>query len=221
LGTCYSALEVPASELDLGEMGINTDLPLFICPGAPFKYLPQHDHIFVEIARKVRECQFVFFEYARYDLHRQLFDRLNVVFENAGLDFDRFVLFVPWLKRPEFYQLLRCADAYLDTIGFSGFNTAIQAIECGLPIITLRGRFMRGRFGAGILEQLDLPELVAATTTEYVAIAAQCVLNSGHARDIRHRIVLARARLFEDAAPIRALEDFLADASRPGHRSRP
>lgn len=213
LGTCYSALDVPACELDLEELGIDAQRPLFVCPGAPFKYLPQHDHVFVEIARKARECQFVFFEYARQDLHRQLSNRLGAVFESAGLDVDRFVVFIPWLKRPEFYQLLRSAHAYLDTIGFSGFNTAIQAIECGLPVVARRGRFMRGRFGAGILEQLGLPDLVAATASEYVDIAARLALDPGYARDVRRRTALSRAKLFDDASPIRALEDFLADAS--------
>jgi predicted O-linked N-acetylglucosamine transferase (SPINDLY family) len=212
LGTFYSALDVPPYDLDLEELGVDTGVPLLICPGAPFKYLPQHDHVFVEIARKARECQFVFFEYTRQDLHRQLSDRLQGVFENAGLEFDRFVVFIPWLKRPAFYALLRSADVYLDTIGFSGFNTAIQAVECGLPIVTRRGRFMRGRFGAGILDQLGLTELAAATTEEYVDTATRLAFESGYRSDVRRSIEASRIQLFDDVMPIRALEDFLDGA---------
>ena len=36
------------------------------------------------------------------------------------------------------------------TLGFSGFNTVMQAVECGLPVVTLRGEFLRGRLGSGI-----------------------------------------------------------------------
>ncbi len=215
LGTSYPALNVPPSDLDLEQLDVDTSVTLFVCPGAPFKYLPQHDHVFVEIARRVSECQFIFFKYVREDLHRQLSNRLEAVFENAGLDLDRFVVFIPWLKRPAFYQLLRSADVYLDTIGFSGFNTAMQAVECGLPIVTCRGRFMRGRFGAAILERLGLAESVATSTAAYVDIAAQLVLNSGTRRSVRQTIEQCREILFDDAAPIRALEDFLAKANKP------
>lgn len=33
----------------------------------------------------------------------------------------------------------------LDILRFSGYNTAVQAIECGLPRVTREGRFLRGR----------------------------------------------------------------------------
>jgi hypothetical protein len=44
---------------------------------------------------------------------------------------------------------MKQARLYLDTIGFSGFNTAMLAVECGLPVVTREGRFMRGRLASG------------------------------------------------------------------------
>ena len=59
---------------------------------------------------------------------------------------------------------------YLDSIGFSGFNTALQAVECGLPIVTREGRFMRGRLASGILKRMGLQDLVAADE-EHLGVA--------------------------------------------------
>ena len=51
----------------------------------------------------------------------------------------------------------------LDTLGFSGFNTAIQAVECGLPVVSREGEFMRGRLGSGILRRMGMEALVATS----------------------------------------------------------
>lgn len=214
LGTFYSAHDVEPFDADFDALGIDSSVPRFVCPGAPFKYLPQHDHVFVDIARRVVDCQFVFFEYTREDLHRQLADRLRTAFESANLPFDDLVTFVPWLKRPVFYALLRNSDVYLDTIGFSGFNTAIQSIECGLPVVTKEGRFMRGRFASAILRRLGLDELVAASNAQYVDIAARLARDTADRRETRRRIASSRAILFRDEAPIRAFEEFLVRETR-------
>ncbi len=64
--------------------------------------------------------------------------RLRESFRRAGVDFERRVTFLPWQPAGAFRALLRRADLYLDTLGFSGFNTALQALECGLPVDRVR-----------------------------------------------------------------------------------
>src|SRR4029077_7961795 len=93
--------------------------------------------------------------------------RLELAFTNDGLDFRDFGVFVPWLDRSSFYGLLQRADVMLDTIGFSGFNTAMQAVESALPIVTVEGHFLRGRLASGILKRMGLHELVASSPEEY------------------------------------------------------
>jgi predicted O-linked N-acetylglucosamine transferase (SPINDLY family) len=119
---------------------------------------------------------------------------------------------------------MKRADLYLDTIGFSGFNTAMQAVGSGLPIVTREGRFMRGRLASGLLKQMGLSELVAQSEEEYVATAARLVRDAEYGRQIRARIEVARASLREDIAPIRTLEDFLFNQlphTAPAFSSRP
>ena len=208
-GCCCEESSATAVEPDLGRLGIDSDAPILICPGTPYKYAPQHDRVFPAIARLLGRCQFVFFTHPSAHLSEKLRRRLEGAFKRDGLAFERCVIFVPWQPRTAFHGLMKRADLYLDTIGFSGFNTAMQALANGLPIVTREGCFMRGRLASGLLKQMRLPELVAHSEEEYVATAARLVQDVEYSRQIRARIEGARALLCEDIAPIRALEEFL------------
>jgi len=197
---------------DLGSLGIDTDSPLLICPGMPFKYAPQYDSVITEIARELGRCRFIFFRSRLNSTWDKLHRRLEAAFARSRLDFDDFVTFIPWQDRPGFYSLLKRSKVFLDTVGFSGFNTAVQAVECGLPIVTREGRFMRGRLASGILRRMGLSELIARSEEDYVALAVRLVRDREYREHVRERIEASRHVLFADLAPIRAMEDFLAKA---------
>lgn len=212
LSCYYRALEIPNEQLALEGLGIDAKSPLFICPGTPFKYAPEHDSIYVAIAKRLGHCQFLFFKYPVGSLFRQLMNRLDGAFSSAGLNFSAYAVEIPWLSKPQFNSLLRQADVYLDTIGFSGFNTAMQAIECGLPVVSKDGRFLRGRLASGILKRLDMRETIVESDEEYVELVVRLAQDPGVRRALRERIARSRSVLFDDVAPIRALEEFLQAA---------
>jgi protein O-GlcNAc transferase len=213
LGCYFEPRAIKADPLQLRELGIDADGPLLVCPGVPFKYTPQHDWIFPELARRLGRCQFVFFAHHRRALTDRLRTRLQRAFAAQGFDADRFVVFVPWLTKAGFLGLMSQAHVCLDTIGFSGFNTALQAVQAGLPLIAREGRFMRGRLASGILKRLGLQELVAASDEAYVALAEKLVLDAPYREQVVARMARARHVLFADASVIGALEEFLQNAS--------
>jgi protein O-GlcNAc transferase len=214
LGCCYQRLAVTPVAPDLDALAIHADRPIFICAGTPYKYVPHHDWVFTEIARRTERCQFVFSLYNQETLAEALRARLAAAFAAAGMDFRDYGVFLPWQSRPAFYGLLQRADVYLDTIGFSGFNTAMQAIECGLPIVTREGRFLRGRLASGILKRMGLPDLAVPTEEDYVERAVALAGDAPARMRLRDRIEASRPLLFDDIAPIRALETFLVGAAR-------
>jgi predicted O-linked N-acetylglucosamine transferase (SPINDLY family) len=216
LGCCSQPSRIVAAKPDLAGLGIDAESPLLLCPGAPFKYAPQHDRVLVEIARRLGGCRFIFFMHFNPSLSDKLRRRLEAVFARNGLDFDDFVAFVPWQRGPQFCGWLRRADVFLDSIGFSGYNTAMLAVECGLPIVTREGRFMRGRLASGILKRMGLSDLVAQTEEDYVALAVKLVQDTGYRKRVGERIEASRAALFDDVAVIRALEDFLVSVANRG-----
>ncbi|MGH8660603.1 MAG: tetratricopeptide repeat protein [Burkholderiales bacterium] len=209
LGCFVQPAGIEAVAPDFGSWGGDGHAPLLLCPGTPFKYAPEHDWIFPEIARQVGRCRIVFFTHRLGALSEKLRRRLEAEFGRSGLEFGRFVSFIPWQDRSGFFGLLQRADVYLDTIGFSGFNTAMQAVECGLPVVTREGRFLRGRLASGILKRLGLPELVAQSDQDYIALAVRLARDTDYREHLRNRVAESRHLLFEDIEPIRALENFL------------
>jgi predicted O-linked N-acetylglucosamine transferase (SPINDLY family) len=193
---------IEPSTLKAIPVSIRKDVPLLLCPGTPFKYAPEDDWVLVDIARRLGKCRLVFFTHRYRALSEKLRERLATAF---GAEFERFVSFVPWQAKAEFHGWLQAADVYLDTIGFSGFNTALQALECGLPVVTREGRFMRGRLASGLLKRLGLDELIAATHDEYVEKAVKLATDPTYRRRLSAEIAKRRSVLFNDRAPLDAL----------------
>jgi len=212
LGCCYTPSPVTTTEPNLAEMGISPDTPLLLCPGSAFKYTPWHDKVFVEIAQRLKECQLVFFTHQINELSEKLHKRLASIFATADLNFDDYGVFIPWQNKEAFYGLMQRADVFLDTLGFSGFNTAMQAVECGLPIVTCEGHFLRSRLASGILQRMGLRQLVTENEEDYITLAVKLAQDSEYRQEIQQQIRSNRHTLFEDLAPVRALEDFLENA---------
>jgi protein O-GlcNAc transferase len=208
---CYLQRGVlDAAAPDLAGWGIEPDMPLLVSPGTPFKYAPENDWVFPEIARRLKRCRILFFTHRTRSLSDQLQARLRAAFERHGLEFQRYATFVPWQEKGPFYGLLRRAEVYLDTIGFSGFNTALMAIQSSLPVVALEGRFLRGRLATGILRHMAVDELVATSREQYVELAVRVAQDRAFRESVRHRLAARHHLLFEDRAPIHALEEFFA-----------
>jgi predicted O-linked N-acetylglucosamine transferase (SPINDLY family) len=211
LGAYVVPTPVEPTRLDLDALGIRHQRPWFVCAGTPYKYHPAHDAVWVEIARRVPDSTLVFFEYERPALSALLRRRLEVGFAAAGLDASRQLRWIPWQPRPAFHELLRLASGYLDTLGFSGFNTLLAAVEAGVPCVALEGRFLRGRLGSGILRRLALDELVAGDTAGYIEIAVRLGTDPVYRAQVSARLQLAAPRAFADSNAIRALERCLVE----------
>jgi CRISPR-associated protein Csy1 len=100
----------------------------------------------------------------------------------------------------------------LDTMRWSGGQTSVDALDCGLPVVTLPGSMMRGRQSTGMLSLLGLYELIAADADDYARIATRLCQDvdwrAGLAKSIRER----NGMLFDDSAPLDALEAFYREA---------
>ena len=211
LGNCYQGRVQHAVEPDLGALGIDSSKPILICSGSAFKYQVEHDCVLTNIASRIEMAQLIFFRQPPVSESDLLRARLEGAFARAGLDFDRHVRFIPKQPMDIFHGLLKHAHVALDTIGFSGYNTAIQAIESGLPLVTREGQFLRGRLGSGILRRMGMTELIAQTTDEYVNLAARLVEDAEFQRRIRSEVAQRRPVLFGDVASIRHLENVMEE----------
>ena len=77
------------------------------------------------------------------------------------------------LPQREHLALYDDVDLALDPFPFSGATTTFEALWMGVPVVTLLGDAMVGRWSASMLRALKLEELIARTPEEYVGIAVR------------------------------------------------
>jgi TPR domain/SEC-C domain protein len=74
---------------------------------------------------------------------------------------------------PDYLEQYRDIDIALDTAPYNGGLTTCEALYMGVPVIALRGRTHGARFGASILTNAGVRELVAENDINYVRRAVQ------------------------------------------------
>ena len=108
-------------------------------------------------------------------------------------------------------------DLALDSFGFSGGNTSLDALSVGLPIPTLPGQFMRGRQTYAMLKALQstvCDALIASNENEFVERAISLLRDDAARARIHVAIMANRHKLFNDRAPVAALGDWLLSLRR-------
>jgi len=216
LGVCVEPLQPRIEDPDLRALGLPCDEPLLLCAGSPFKYSPLTDWVWIEIAKGLRASgggRLVFFMGGSGSMHLLFTERLRTSFANQGMDFDAQVCLIPILARPHWFGLMQRSTLMLDTLGFSGFNTALQAIEAGLPYLAFEGDFMRGRLASGLMRRMNLEDLIATTYEDFVQRAVALAADAETLGEIRSEMSRRSPVLFSDTTPVRALEDFLLEES--------
>ena len=125
------------------------------------------------------------------------------------------------MARADFLRVNAACDALLDTRGWSGGNTSLDALASCLPVVTLPGALMRARQTAGMLTIAGVPELIAATEDDYVELAARLAKDPAFRGDMAQKIRAGGGRLFDDPAPLAALAQFIRDAHSRAPQSAP
>ncbi len=209
LGCAYQPFQTAPSRADFSAWGIQATDRVLLCAGTPFKYAPQYDAVLVQIAQRCQPCKLVFFR-SNPTAHSDLLEqRLRTAFQAGGADFDTSVVFLPWQPQATFFALLDRSAVYLDTLGFSGFNTTMQAVERATPIVAFEGEYMRGRFASAILRQMGLDEWIARSATQYVELVARVALEPSTQAQVKGHMVAHRKMLFEDRDTVDVLGQHL------------
>ena len=204
----YTPPPLPARPLTRADLGLRDDAFVYLNSQSLFKNLPQHDDIYPRIAREVPHAQFVFIAHSRPAVTERFRHRLACAFDAHGLPADRFCHFTRRLDFQGFLSLNLASDALLDTLEWSGGKTTLEALGCGLPVVTCPGRFMRGRHAFAMLRMMGIARTVAADKDGYVRVAVELAHDPGLLAEMRSRVAERRSRLYGDSRFIEALEDF-------------
>lgn len=202
--------DIPWTNVKRETFGLRQKSTIYLCSHQLPTHLPQYDDIYPCISQEIGDCQFVFIS-SRYGsfITDQFRLRLSKTFNRFNLNYKDYIVFLPRLDKQQ-YRAINCtADIFLDTIDWSACNSAFEAIACNLPIVTLPGKFMRGRHAMGILKMMGLNETIVSTIDEYVELAVRLAKDSKWRRQISEKIVANKHRIYHDRKCIIALENFL------------
>ncbi|MGH8000706.1 MAG: tetratricopeptide repeat protein [Brasilonema sp.] len=206
----YTPLEIEPQAINRRDIGIADGEIMFWCCQSLYKYLPQYDDVFPRIAKALEKCKFVFIKHFIGEQVNEVFrERLRQAFEDFGLNYQDYCIFLPPMAPGTFAGTTAIADVFLDSIGWSGCNSTLEAIAHNIPIVTLPGDLMRGRHSMAILKMMGIEETIAPTKDDYVQIAVRLAQDAQYRQQISQQVAEKKQRLYGDLEPVRALEDFL------------
>lgn len=183
-----------------------------VCLQSLFKLLPSQDRLFARVAAQLPDAQFWFIQHRSAAVTQQYRSRLEMAFAELGAASLGQVHFLPPLKYGEFLGLIREADVILDSMGWSGGNTSLEALAFSKPVVTLPGQMMRSRHTAGILRRIGVDQTIARDEADYVNLVAGLAQNRGWREEIFAKMRQGKPLAYRDEEPVRYLEGFLQQA---------
>ncbi len=204
---------------DRARFGLPAQGTLLLSPQSLFKYRPFADDLHARILAGLPDARLAFLAHSDPAVTARFQQRMAAALRRQGLDPDSRLFVVPRQGHAGWMALLACADLYLDSPGWSGGNTTLEALSLGIPCLAWPGDTMRGRHSLAMVTQLGLPELAPASPEDWVARAIALGQDPAERARLSARIRTGIPGLLADQRGLRALEDLLqqrVDALRAG-----
>jgi len=176
-----------------GQLGLPEGKHLYYCPQNHFKLHPDFDAAIRAILEGDPEAELVLIEFIRDGVAEQLLRRFELT---LGALASR-IRFVPRSGHRRFLQVVAAADVILDPFHFGGCNSSCDALSLGVPVVTLPGSQLPGRFTLGLYREIDLDCCIARSADEYVEIALRLGRDAEYRKSVSEQISARCARLFD------------------------
>ena len=208
VNTCYEEPKLSAPIKSRQDFGLPENVHLYVCTQSLYKIHPGFDAVLLAIMREDPLGLIVLLSGPQPHWKELLIERFR---RTIPEEFRR-ILFLPEQSQADFLNLQAVADVLLDAAPFGGGNTSLEAFAFGTPIVTMAGQFMRGRITYACYQQMGIVECVANDADEYVHIALRLGKDPSWRQLVRERILANKHLLYENAAAVKELEEFLLKA---------
>ena len=210
LGTLPQRPEAPGDGRWLDAFADNA--PLALCLQNHLKLPPAFDAVLARIAQRSGARMGFFIRNS--GVAERFRQRIQTAFQALGLDPAQTLRFLPSQDYPSYLGAVARATLILDTPGFSGGATSLDAFHVGAPVLTWKQSMARGRQTAGMLAMMGIDGLVANDAQDYIDKAVKLIADAPQRESLRQRILDHNHVLFDGVGVIAALEDFLDVATR-------
>jgi protein O-GlcNAc transferase len=206
----YYRPPVPRSPKTLAEYGLSSNKRFYICQQNLRKAHPDFDLLVAKLLEKDEEGMVLFIKDKQEAITAALQQRLS---KALGHQMSR-VVFMDRMPEEDYLGLLSQCSVALDTLHYGGgANTVYDAVEAGIPYITLEGNQHSARFASAALKQLEVVDTITYSVEDYVSKAIDIASNDALRKDIVARMKSNDYKLFEDLEAVRELEEFLLSVS--------
>jgi predicted O-linked N-acetylglucosamine transferase (SPINDLY family) len=177
----------------------------FGCFNAAAKVTPETVALWARVLAAVPDSRLLLKSFAYADAGARA--RFLRLFAEAGVPESRVTLEGP-SPHAELLAAYGRVDIALDPMPYSGGLTTLESLWMGVPVVSLPGETFASRHSASHLTNAGLPELVAATADDYVAIARRLASDLDSLETLRAglRARLAASPVCDGAAYARGLE---------------
>ena len=203
---CYRRPAGEDASLTRASFGFAADEHLYCCAQQAYKLMPVMDRLFDEVVRRDPKAVIVLFEPMQVHLREAVERRMR---KNCP-ELPGRVRYLPMQGYAAYLRVLQFSDVVLDSAPFNGYNTTLDALAMGTPVVTLAGKLMRDRFGCGLYRAIGLTELVADSEADYVALALRLAGDAAFRTSCRARIMAGGRLLFDDIPAVREMERVMA-----------
>lgn len=210
LGTAYTPTAGPAVSASRAQHGLPESGALYLVPQSLYKIHPDNDAVIADLLARDPQGTVVMFATDRHKVATGVFvRRLQAALQSRGVDPQGRVRILPQTDHATYLAIISLCDVMVDTLHWSGGNTSLDALSVGLPIVTVEGRFMRGRQSAAMLRMVGVPELVCANAEALATMAIKLAQDADQRNRLAARIREGHRQLFNQAEPLKALRELL------------
>lgn len=153
-----------------------------------------------EIQRRAgRPVRFHFFP--NWGLER--YNSLVPMLQGLGRMFGDTVTVVGDSDYPNYMRRMEEAHLSVDSYPFGGYNTIVDSLYLGKPIVTYEGTKFYNRAASALLRKLGLEELIARGDDEYVEKTVRLIADDDYRQGLTERLeqMDLRARIFDTDEP--------------------
>ena len=207
LGTYYSKPVLPTSA-QRADFALPEGKTLYLCPQSLFKIHPDNDALLARILERDPNGVIVLFAGRHPNITNAFFARLSQTLREHGMEPQGRGIILPSMAHDDYLRVNLLCDVMLDTLHWSGGNTTLDALACGLPVITLPGEFMRGRQSYGMLKCMGLDELISKNQDDYIEKAIRVGKDNAWRQQVVQRIIAGSNSIFNMEKSLRQMESF-------------
>jgi protein O-GlcNAc transferase len=190
------------------DLGLPADARLYFCAQSLIKIHPEFDVVLANILHRDPKGLLVLINNKSPQMGQLLMERLR----RATPDASHRIAFLPFLRLDAMLGFLPSVDAILDTPVFGGGTTSLEMFAVDAPILTWPGPFARSRITHAFYRQMRLDGLTAENATQYADLAHRLANDPAWRKTLQEELRQKKRLLYENAAVVRELEDFLTAA---------